>query len=197
MVRVAGAPTVAENALHACLLLIERNDLNNQLAMGSGSIVSRSRILTAAHVVRGATGVQAGYYLRWVTLTQLRRADSIYVQPMHTFNSQSFEDDLALVIFPHNSFPMDNVIPIALNAPTASASVFVAGYGFDSATSITPLMVPLLASLTMSIGCTDAVAATGSHFCALVNNPAALWPGDNGAGLYTDNGIYLELVKYY
>lgn len=178
------------------MLLIERADLapSDQLALGSGSIVSRSRVLTAAHVVRGATGVMAGFYRWFVEPGQIQRADAIYVQPIKIFEDPSLENDLAIVIFNNNVFPALNVIRIAGTTPTAGAA-FVAGYGFVSPTSTDASLVPLLAPLTVAAACSEDVAATPSHFCAATDAPAILCPGDNGAGIFVDNGSGVELVS--
>lgn len=191
---IGGVTTVAENAFHAALLLVERKDLHDRMALGCGSIVSRSRILTAAHVVRGATSVQAMYYQRRFTPEQARHVQSIYVQPFQRFVFQTLENDLAVVVFAPYTFPSANVIPIAADYPTGGAA-FVAGYGFQTSSSTAPSMVPLLGPLTVRTVCSNAVNSTESHFCAVANHPAVLCPGDNGAGLYTGTGNNLILVN--
>lgn len=191
---VGGVSTVADNALHSCLLLVERKDITDQLALGCGSIVSRNRILTAAHVVRRATGVQAGFYQRRMVAGQMRRANSLYVQPYQRFNHQLLQYDLAMVVFAPYTFPIGNIIEIAPAIPTNGVA-FVAGYGFQSASSNTPSLLPLLAPLTISAECSGMVNATKSHFCAIANQPAVLCPGDNGAGLYTVIGNNVKLVN--
>lgn len=51
--RIAGGE-VTTDAPHSCILLVFREDLGDgQAALGGGSIVSRNRIVTAAHVIRG------------------------------------------------------------------------------------------------------------------------------------------------
>lgn len=193
---VGGGSEIAENALHACLLLVVREDLEpeNKVALGCGSIVSRSRIITAAHVVEDATVVQAGYYNRRIVAANLRRADSIYVQPIRGFDILTFESDLAIVVFEENSFPIGNVIPIAAATPTAGEA-FLAGYGFQNATAEEPSLLPLLAPHTVLAECPEAINGTETHFCAAATAPAVIFPGDNGAGLYTGTGRDLQLVS--
>lgn len=191
---VGGVETVAENALHACILLVQREDLIDQFAMGGGSIVSRRQIITAAHVVRRATSVQAGYYRNRVAADRFFRADSIYVQPIQLFVDGALDFDLAIVIFAANSFPLANVIPIAARTPT-TGDAFVAGYGFQNAAAVEPSLLPLLAPLTVAAACTDAVNATESHFCATTVTPAVLCLGDNGAGIYRVVENRNELVR--
>lgn len=192
---VGGVDTVAENALHACILLVERPDLTDQFALGGGTIVSRRRIITAAHVVRDAIQVQAGYYRNRVAEGRLYRADSTYVQPIQLFKSDTLDFDIAVVIFPENSFPIGNIIAIAPATPT-SGEHFVAGYGFRSASDTVPSLLPILAPLSVAAECTEALNASESHFCAVTTDPAVLCPGDSGAGLYNDAGLvcYLQNI---
>lgn len=182
--------------LHACILLVERADLTDQVALGCGSIVSTNRVLTAAHVVREATGVQAGFYQREIAQGLIRRADSTYVQPIQLFNDRTLHFDLAIVQFPDNSFHARNVIPIAGLTPV-SGELRLAGYGFESPTATMPTLLPLLALLTVAEECTEARNATESHFCAVTTEPTVLCPGDNGAGIYTGSGATKELVRTF
>lgn len=191
---VGGNAVVAEHAFHACLLLVERKDIGEQVALGCGSIVTRSRILTAAHVVRGATGVQAGFYQRRVTPDQLRRVVALYVQPFQGHNSQTLENDLAIIVFTEYTFPSANVIRIAGSFHTTGPA-YVAGYGFENAWSNSPSMLPLLASLTVNGVCSKALHATQSHFCAVANKVIVLCPGDNGVGLFKGTGRDMRLVS--
>lgn len=193
---VGGGAEVAEDALHSCLLLVIRADLEpeNMVALGCGSIVSRRRILTAAHVVVNATSVQAGFYNRRMVAANLRRVDSTYIQPIQSFESVTFQNDLAVIQFAANSFPVSNVIPIAIATPT-SGEAFLAGYGFINATSEEPNLLPLLAPHTVLAACSETVNGTETHFCAQATAPAVVCPGDNGAGLYTGTGRDVELVR--
>lgn len=191
---VGGVETVAEDALHAAILLVEREDLVGQFALGCGSIVSRDRIITAAHVVRDAILVHAGYYRNRVAEDRFFSADSVYVQPIQHFVDESLDFDIAIIIFPTNSFPSANVITIAAAAPTSGAA-FVAGYGFQDPKATEPSLLPLLATLTVSSECTESLNATESHFCAITDPPAVLCPGDGGAGLYTGSGSAKLLVS--
>lgn len=185
---VGGGAAVAEDALHACILLVERPDLTNQYALGGGTIVSRSRVITAAHVVRGATSVRAGFYRNVIEEERFTSAVSTYVQPIQHFVDETLDFDIAVVQFAENTFPVRNVISIGGPTPT-SGQAFVAGYGFESPTADEPSLVPLLAPLTVAAQCTEARKATTSHFCASTVGTAVLCPGDSGAGIYvvTDN----------
>lgn len=49
-----GGAIQATNAAHACLILVRKPELNEINAyLGGGSIVSRNRVLTSAHLVTG------------------------------------------------------------------------------------------------------------------------------------------------
>lgn len=191
---MGGNAVVAETSFHSCLLMVNRHDFGNTLFAGTGSIVTRSRVITAGHVVRAASSVQAVFYQRRVSPEQLRRADSVYIQTFQSFNSQTLENDIAVIVFPNYSFTYGNIIRISAITPNFGEA-FVAGYGFKDPLSTSPSLVPLMAPHTITSRCTSEVPATGTHFCAVASNASVLCPGDNGAGICTGSGSSKKLVS--
>lgn len=194
--RIGGPATQAVDALHAVLVLVEREDITEgNIAIGSGSIVTRNKVLTCAHVVRAATGVSVGFYNARFESIRFRLSKAEYWLPLQGFNSQTFENDLAVLFFPTNSFPAANVIPVAITQPETGSAAFLASYGFTSPESKAPTQFPLLAAHTVAT-CTDIIKATPSHFCAGATAPAVVCPGDNGGGLYFGDGPARRLVSF-
>lgn len=182
--RIGGSTKKATNELHSVIVMVERADLAAGIAgFGGGCIVSRTRVLTAASVVRGATKVHVGFYNARFEANRFRRATAEFILPQTGFNTTTHLNDLAVLSFADNTFPAANVISVAIAAPTGAA--IMASYGFTAADVTTPNQFPLLADHTVAT-CTEIVKTTTSHFCAGATSPAVVCPGDNGSGLFTD-----------
>lgn len=175
--------------------MVERADIpEGSIAFGGATIVTRNRALTAAHVVRGATGVSVGFYNTRFEANRFRRIVADYWLPQQGFNSTDFLNDLAVLFFPDNSFPAANVLPVAISAPAPGSLASLASYGFTSPDSTSPNQFPLLAEQTIAT-CTAAVKVTATHFCAAAAAPIIVCPGANGGGLYTGSGASKRLVS--
>lgn len=190
--RIAGGSPATDNERHAVILLVQRPDIgDDQAALGGGSIVSRNRVLTAAHVVNGMTSVQVGFFNGAVQANRFRRADASYTQPIRSFDVKTFANDVAVLQFATNVFPQANVIAIGTALPTGP--VELASFGFTMPGSLVPTQIPNTAQLTIS-ECTSVVNHTASHFCALSQGTYVICGGDNGSGLYAGEGATRQLV---
>lgn len=170
--------------LHAVLVVVIREDHDaGRGAIGGGVIVSRNRVITAAHVVVDYKEVQVGFYQNSVVPTNFRSAVASFVQPMAGFVPETLFNDIAVLQFRGTPFPAANVIALTSMAlPTGAASL--ASYGFTSPADTQPSRVPLLAEHTVA-ECDVELNATETHFCALASGVTYVCPGDSGSGLYT------------
>lgn len=176
------------------VIVVREDHEDGRGALGGGTIVSRSRVVTAAHVVRNALSVAVGFYVNTVVANNLRRADATFWQPFNTFQGATLLDDVAILQFRDNAFPAANVIPISNAAEVAVATTArLASYGFTTETGSTASRVPLLAVHTVA-KCIAALNATESHFCAIATAPSVVCHGDNGSGLYIGEGVSRRLV---
>lgn len=190
--RIANGQPATAAELHACILLIRRNNIaNGQAAMGSGSIVSRNRVLTAAHVITGATAVTVGFYSGRMQINRFRRANATYAQPMQSFDVVTFANDLAVLQFDTNVFPALNVI--AIGSAAATGTTFVASYGFTGPNSLEPSQIPNVAEQRVG-PCDGTLETTPEHFCATAQGTTVVCLGANGAGLYAGAGADRRLV---
>lgn len=191
--RIGGGAAATADDIHACMLLVQRADIGvGQAAMGGGSIVARNRVLTAAHVIRDATSVQVGFFNGLIQANRFRRADSSYSQPIQSFVVETFANDLAVLQFAGNVFPLANVITIAPARPTGSVNL--ASFGFTLPNSLVPSQLPQVSVLTVADTCVATLKATTTHFCATATLTSVVCPGDNGSGLYTGTGAARRLV---
>lgn len=171
--------------LHAVLVIVIRDDHDDGIgAIGGGSIVTPNRVLTAAHVVVDYSAVQVGFYVNAVLPANLRRVDPSFVQPMPGFDPATLENDICVLQFHGNPFPVGNVIPLT-NLATPTGNAALASYGFTTPTDRRPRLPPLLAPHTIATECDEVLKATETHVCALATGPGFVCPGDNGSGLYT------------
>lgn len=190
---VAGGTPATNTELHACMLLVFRADIGDgQAAMGGGSIVTPRRVLTAAHVIQQATSVQVGYFAGLVQANRFRRSpDAFYSQPMQSFDVATFANDLAVLQFSTDVFPLANVIPISLTPPTGAAAV--ASFGFTAPGSLVPSQIPQVSEQSIAT-CVDALKVTPTHVCATAQGTSVVCSGANGAGLYAGEGDQRVLV---
>lgn len=179
-----GGEAVQANVLHAVLVIVIREDHDEgRGAIGGGVIVTRNRVITAAHVVVDYQEVQVGFYQNSVVAANFRRADPSFVQTMTGFDPVTLFNDIAVLQFRGTPFPAANVIALTSVAlPTGDASL--ASYGFTSPLDTQPSRLPLLAEHTVAT-CIAELNVTESHFCALASGVAYVCPGDNGSGLYS------------
>lgn len=187
----------AAGALHACALLAIIDATKPSVGrLGGGTIVTRNRVLTAAHVVEGAASVRAWFYITDIAVPgNKRRTDSLWVQTMAGYDPDTRQNDLAVVLFKTNIFPLLNVIVVTKELAPTTGAAFLAGFGFTSAESTLPNTIPLLANHTVQ-ACAAPILAqrTPTHLCALATAPAVVCPGDNGSGLYTTNSTNVNTL---
>lgn len=183
---IGGDAPTAETALHACMVIVVREDHEEgRGALGGGTIVTRNRVITAAHVVRDAISVTVGYYTGSIVPANLRSAEATFWQPFASFDEITLLDDVAVIQFRANTFPELNVIAITSEATVAAATAAnLASYGFTTSTGESPSQVPLLAAHTVEAECAEALNATESHICAIATAPTVVCKGDNGSGLF-------------
>lgn len=196
MAMIGGAPTVtASTALHAvALLAVSDPAFPTRGHFGGGCIVSRNRVVTAAHVVANAESVTAWFFDGAVDLASRMSTNSIWIQIMMGFDAETRENDVAIVMFPANVFSLANVIPVtSLAAPTGGAAS-LAGFGFTTPDATEPNELPLLADHTVQ-ACASDLEAQSTHFCALAAAATFVCPGDNGNGLWTEEGTVKSLVS--
>jgi len=172
------------------MVLVFRPDMEEGYAvLGSGSIISRRHVLTAAHLVHGQDNE---FRINFFVGTFRRTFNSTFALIHETFDFVTFANDIALIFLQGDDlFSEKNVIPIStLNAETGTAGT-VAGYGFTSAQAIGFASDnPISANQTVAYNCTfeDNFEAAKSHFCAVDSVYGSIvCPGDNGAGLYIKN----------
>lgn len=195
--RIGGGAADAVGAFHACMVIVVRDDHEDgRGALGGGSIVSRNRVLTAAHVVRDALSIAVGFYVTDLTERNLRRGDATFWQKFSSFDPVTLLDDIAVLTFRANAFPQANVIPISnAAAPAVGAATSLASYGFTQPDGTTGSRRPLLAPhLVQACVAPLLEVKTDTHFCALSTAPAIVCTGDNGSGLYTGTGATARLV---
>lgn len=190
-----GNGQVATNAAHAVMVLVIRPELEapGTAALGSGSIVSRRHVLTAAHVVRGNLGGGRNrFVINYFSGTTRRTAESNFAIIHEDNNATNNACDLALILIPSsNPFPLANVIPISLVGEQPSTTYTVAGFGFTSAATI-GFASEVLYSTTQLVATGPCqfpdYETTVDHFCAIdsVSTPLGIvCRGDGGAGLYS------------
>lgn len=185
--RVGGTPAIAVGALWSVLVIVIREDHDDGTgAFGSGAILTPNRVVTAAHVVVDHIEVQVGYYVNAIAPANLRRVDPSFVQPMPGFDPDTLQNDICILQFRGTPFPLANIIPLTnIRIPTGPVSL--AGYGFTTPTDTRPSIVPHLAPHSIET-CDEDLEATETHICALpIDDTAFVCPGDNGAGLFTDD----------
>lgn len=192
--RIAGGTAATDAERHAVILLVTRTDTGDgRAALGGGSIVSRTRVLTAAHVVHNMISVQVGFFNGAVRENRFRRADATYSQPIQSFEVATFANDVAVLQFTTNVFPLANIILVSSAAPAQAAVAALASFGFTAPGSLVPVQIPNISQQTIA-PCTSVLNHTASHFCALASGTSVVCGGDNGSGLYTGAGAARRLV---
>lgn len=162
-------------------------------ALGGCSIVSRSRALTAAHVVRDAESVSVGFYVGGFERRNLRRAEATFWQTFSDFEAATLRNDIAVLQFAATAFPAASVIAVSRAPTTAAATAAsLASFGFSAAGG-PPSTVPLMAPHTVA-ACAAPLVTTDTHICATTAAPIVVCEGDNGSGLYTGTGATARLV---
>ncbi|KAJ6636865.1 Chymotrypsin-1 [Pseudolycoriella hygida] len=180
----------AEDAPHACMVLVLRPDLanTNTAVLGSGSIVSARHVLTAAHVVQGRDNT---FQINFMVGPSRRSYNSNFALIHENYDQKNFANDIALIFIQDgNTFPVNIIIPISTEVLQTGVECTVCGYGFTSVLTIGfASEYPHAASQRIANGCQfDNIEAAPSHVCAIdeMSNPQGIvCPGDNGAGLYT------------
>lgn len=176
---------IAANAQHVCMVLVFRREMETGFAvLGSGSIISRRHVLTAAHV---AYGEGNEFRINFFVGTFRRTFESKFALIHETYDDEAkdFANDIALIFLQGNDYFSEmNIIPISRPNVETGVVATVAGFGFTS-----PQAIGIAANNAMSTSQTvaytcifdDGFEAATSHFCALDNaNRGIVCPGDNG-----------------
>lgn len=175
---------ISNNANHACMVLVIRQELEDtgKAVLGSGSVVSRRHVLTAAHVLYGKNN----HYIINFFIDGSRRSFKSTFSIIHeNFDIETYDSDIGLIFLQGDDrFSVLNVIPISTLDVQYSVVGIVTGYGFTSETARVASLVPMSANQTVAAYCasTDFVAAD-THFCALdsvTSGAGVVCPGDNG-----------------
>jgi len=201
-----GGNVIALTAPHACMVLVNRRNLDgtNTAALGGGSIISTTHVLTAAHLVQGDNiSYQIGFIVNGVR----RLVTTTFALIHQDWDNTDFSSDIAIIFLQGSSaFPLANVIPISSDEaqPAEGDSGFTVGFGFINATSTTASSVPYEAAQDALDTCTiGEIEIADTHYCG-IDNGGATWicPGDNGAGMFipgavpeTDPNILVGIVS--
>jgi secreted trypsin-like serine protease len=182
-----GAGVAPEHAPHACMVLVNRQELNgtNTAALGGGSIISTRHVLTAAHLVQGDN---INYQVGFIVGTSRRMFTSTFRVIHENYNNSDFSSDLALIFLQGtNTFPLASVIRISADiaAPADGDAGKVVGFGFTLPNSTQASSDPYQADQTVAADCVfDNFEQTDTHFCA-ADTVTIICPGDNGCGFFT------------
>lgn len=177
---------MAADAFHSAMLLaVPDTTAANTGLLGGGTIVTRDRIVTTATLAEGAQLIRAWFYRTDMNdPTDVRQTRSVWIQTMPGYDWETRANDIAVVMFPTNIFPVANMIPVrATAAPTAGTAASMAGWGFVNGDAVAGTRQPLLAAHAVQ-DCAAPLASSASHFCALATAPAVVCPGDIGNGLW-------------
>lgn len=182
---VGGGAAAALLAQHSALLLAVPDPASqNRGNLGGGSIVTRNRVLTTATLVDEARLVRAWFYDGdMAVVANQRRANSIWIQPMSGYDPETRLNDIAVVVFRADIFPVLNVIPVRQAAAPETGAASFAGWGFVAGDSTQASRQPLLAAHTLQT-CAADFGQSASHLCALAVSPAVVCSGDVGNGLW-------------
>jgi len=185
-----GGGVIATTAPHACMVLVNRRNLDgtNTAALGGGSIISATHVLTAAHLVQGDNiSYQVGFFVG----TSRRMITTTFALIHQDWDSTTFGSDIAIIFLQGtSSFPLTNVIRIATDetVPAAAAVGITVGFGFVNATSTTASSDPYAAAQNVLDTClVGTIEIAPTHYCA-IDSASTTWvcPGDNGAGMYIE-----------
>ncbi|XP_037046987.1 coagulation factor X-like [Bradysia coprophila] len=180
---------ISSNANHACMVLVIRSELKDTgtAVLGSGSIVSRRHVLTAAHLLYGEKNT---YQINFFIERSRRSFQSTFSIIHENYDEDTYHSDIGLIFLQGvDYFSVLNVIPISTVDVPVSVVGTVTGYGFTSETSRTASLEPMSANQTVTAYCVFSdFEAAETHFCALDSaSSSIICPGDNGAGLYIKN----------
>lgn len=176
---------------HACMVLVIRPDLvdTGTAVLGSGSIISRRHVLTAAHVIRGQDNK---YQINFFVDRSRRSFQSTFSIIHENYDESTYASDIGLIFLQGGDYFSDlNVIPVStLNAQSPVVGT-VTGYGFTSEKSEIASLEPMSANQTVTNSCEfKDFDAAETHFCALDSETSSVvCPGDNG--------IYLDELEYF
>jgi len=184
-----GGGIVTENGPHACMVLVNRRNLEgtNTAALGGGSIISTTHVLTAAHLVQGDN---VSYQIGFFVGTSRRMITTTFAVIHQDWDNTDFSSDIAIIFLQGTStFPLANVIPIATDiaVPADSDAGKTVGFGFVNATSNQAASNPYEADQVVVADTTvGEIELSDTHYCAIDNAGGLTWicPGDNGAGMF-------------
>lgn len=185
-----GGGNIALTAPHACMVLVNRRNLegSNTAALGGGTIISATHVLTAAHLVQGDNiNYQVGFFVG----TSRRMITATFALIHQDWDNTNFASDIAIIFLQGtSSFPLANVIRIATDEalPAVGDIGITVGFGFVNAGSNGASSDPYAADQNVIDPCTfDNFELAPTHYCA-IDSATTTWvcPGDNGAGMYIE-----------
>ncbi len=174
---------VDSKANHACMVLVIRPDLvgTETALLGSGSIISRRHVLTAAHLIFGQSN---NYQINFFVETSRRTFKSNFALIHENYDQGQYANDIGLIFLQGTDyFSLINVIRLSDYDAHVGTVGTVTGYGFTSKQSIGYASVqPMSANQTVTNNCIlKDYEAAPSHFCALDPiTSGIICPGDNG-----------------
>lgn len=194
----AAIPEVTTDGLHAVMLIALARITDTFGRLGGGSIVSPTRIITSAALVRNAANVRMWFYRDDIVAGNRLQSAHVWIQPSGLFEFATLENDIAVITFRSSVantdiFKASNIIKIVLPEAAETAATVV-GYGFTTAQSEVGSDLPLASAHTVTDTCPAEFNPSDTHICATATTNA-LCPGDQGNGLFTGTGINRRLVN--
>lgn len=177
---------ITNNVNHACMVLVIRKELTDTgtAVLGSGSIVSRRHVLTAAHLLYGQDNK---YQINFFIERSRRSFQSTFSIIHENYDEETYASDIGMIFLQGDDyFSALNVIPISTLNAQVSVVGTVTGYGFTSETSRIASVDAMSANQTVTANCVfKDFDAAKTHFCAMdAVSSSVICPGDNGRYLF-------------
>ncbi|KAJ8913217.1 hypothetical protein NQ315_016160 [Exocentrus adspersus] len=197
--RVIGGTEAARNSIPYIVALI----INGGSFCG-GSLISTTRVLTAAHCTVSASTVNVrlgAHAFNTNEATQVR-VTSTSVRNHASYNSQTISNDIAIVLLPSAVTLNSNIQVISL-APASSgnfagSSALLAGWGrtSDSSNAVSAVLRRVTLSVITNAVCRSAYnIVQDSNICTSGAGTVGACNGDSGGPL-TVNGVQVGIVSF-